>query len=177
MVEKLENKNNSQENIVQKISKLLLTNKQKMIREEDLKNLCDENLNFNEIIAAVYSSLENVGFNLIKTKFQEQMYYVLIAKGKDDDITPSQYGILALILALSKEIDENMKVGDLKEIFSEVWSSDVESLIEKDYLRIIEDLDIIKVTPLTKAALFNVFQDLKLQNLIDVFKDEDSLKN
>ena len=160
------------EDIVKKIAKLILTHKQKMIKEDDLINLCNSSTNFDQIINEVYAYLQNVGFNLIKTTFQEQKYYVLIGDGKDDNITPSQYGTLSLILALSKEIDENMKIDDLKEIFSEVWSTDVEFLIENDYLRVIEDLNIIKVTPLAKATFFNILQDLKLQNLIDVLKND-----
>ncbi|MFX1397002.1 MAG: hypothetical protein ACFFAS_08155 [Promethearchaeota archaeon] len=156
------------EEIVKKISRIILTNQKKMIREEDLMNLCDVTINFEQVIGDVYAYLQNVGFELIKTTFQNQKYYVLIAEGKDDQITPSQYGTMALILGLSKELDENMKISDLKDIFSEVWTSDVEFLIEKDYLRKIEELDIIKVTPLAKATFFNIIGDLKLQNLIDV---------
>lgn len=158
--------------IVRKITKLILTNQQKMVREEDLKNLC-EGSNFDQIINEVYLNLKKVGFELITTKFLDQKYYVLTSEGKDDNITPSQYGTLALIVALSKEVDENIKVDDLKEIFSEVWTSDVEFLIENDYLRriSIEDLELVKITPLGKAALKNIIQDIQLKNLIEVYKD------
>jgi len=158
--------------IVRKITKLILTNQQKMVREEDLKNLC-EGSNFDQIINEVYLNLKNVGFELIATKFLDQKYYVLTSEGKDDNITPSQYGTLALIVALSKEVDENIKVEDLKEIFSEVWTSDVEFLIENDYLRKISigDLELVKITPLGKAALKNIIQNIQLKNLIEVFKD------
>ena len=148
------------------ITKIILTNKQKMIREEDLKNLCENSLDFNQIINSVYVNLKNVGFELITTKFLEQKYFVLTSEGKDDNITPTQYGILALILALSKEVDENINLNDLKEMFSEVWTSDVEFLIEKDYLRKIkiDNLEVVKITPLAKAVLKNIIQDLKLEN-------------
>ena len=158
--------------IVRKITKLILTNQQKMLRDEDLKNLC-EGSNFDQIINEVYLNLKKVGFELITTKFLDQKYYVLTSEGKDDNITPSQYGTLALIVALSKEVDENIKVDDLKKILSEVWTSDVEFLIENDYLRkiSIDDLELVKITPLGKAALKNVIQDVQLKNLIEVFKD------
>ena len=107
------------EDIVKTISKLILTNQQKMIREDDLRNLI-ENYDFDQIINQVYENLHKIGFELIKTKFLDQNYYVLTAGGKDDNITPSQYGTLALILALSKELDENVKIDDLKDIFSSV---------------------------------------------------------
>jgi len=163
---------NDHDDVVKKIARVILTHNQKMIREEDLLNICGESLNFDQIMIDVYTYLKKVGFDLVKTSFQEQKYYVLIAEGKDDQITPSQYGTLALILALTKEIDENMKVSDIKEIFSEVWTSDVKPLIEKDYLREFDDLGIIKVTPLAKAMFYSIHQDLKLQNLIDVFKNK-----
>lgn len=165
---------NNYEEIVKKITRLILTNQQKMIREEDLKNIYDSSLglDFNKIISDVYGQLKKVGFELIKTEFLEQKYYVLISEGKDDNITPSQYGTLALILALSKEVDENMKISDLKEMFSDVWNSGVDFLIENDYLRKIEDLGVVKVTPLAKATFFNILPDLKLKNLLEVFENK-----
>ncbi|MFX0073157.1 MAG: hypothetical protein ACFFAO_18925 [Candidatus Hermodarchaeota archaeon] len=163
--------NTELEEKVRLITKIILTNQQKMIREEDIKNLCDK-FDFEEIINNVYGNLQKVGFELITTKFLEQKYYVLTTEGKDDNITPSQYGTLALILALSKEIDENIKLSDLKEIFSDVWESDVEFLISQDYLRKIdiEGLDIVKVTPLGKAIMKNVIENLQLKNLLKTFK-------
>ena len=165
---------NNYEEIVRKITRLILTNQQKMIREDDLKNMYDSSLgiDFNKIISDVYEQLRKVGFELVKTNFLNQKYYVLISEGKDDNITPSQYGTLALILALSKEVEENMKISDLKEMFSEVWNSDVDFLIENDYLRKIEDLGVVKITPLAKATFFNILPDLKLKNLLDVFENK-----
>ncbi|MHA1490189.1 MAG: hypothetical protein ACTSRI_11115 [Promethearchaeota archaeon] len=161
------------EEIIKNITNIILTNQQTMIREEDLINLCDKSLDFSQIISRVYVNLKNVGFELIATKFLNQKYYVLTSEGKDDNITPSQYGTLALILALSKEVDENMKLNDLKEMFSEVWTSDVKFLIENDYLRTmkIKDLEVVRPTPLGKAILKNIIQDLQLKNLLDVFKN------
>ena len=163
---------NEYDDVVKKIARVILTHQQKMIREEDLLNLCGESINFENAMIDVYSYLRNVGFDLVKTSFQEQKFYVLITEGKDDKITPSQYGTLALILALTKEIDENIKIDDLKEIFSEVWNSDIQPLIAMDYLREIEELEIIKVIPLGKAMFYSVYKDLKLQNLIDIFKNK-----
>ncbi len=146
-----------------------------MIREKDLVNLCDDSLDFNLIISNVYENLKSVGFELITTKFLEQKFFVLTTEGKDDNITPSQYGTLALILALSKEIDENMQLTDLKEMFSEVWNTDIEFLIKNDYLRQIkiENLDIVKVTPLGKATMKEIIQNLQLKNLLEVFKQKE----
>ena len=81
---------------------------------------------------------------------------------------------MALVLALSKEVDENIKLDDLKDMFSDVWKSDIEFLIENDYLRQIkiENLNIVKVTPLGKATMKNIIQNLQIKNIIDVFKQK-----
>ena len=157
------------EEVVRNITRIILTNPQKMIREEDLRNLC-KNFEFNNIISKVYLNLKNVGFELITSKFLDQNYYILTSYGKDDNITPSQYGTLALILALSKEVDENIKINDLKEIFGNVWNSDIKFLIDNDYIREFENLGIIKITPLGKALLKNIVQDLQLKSLLRIFE-------
>jgi len=156
------------EEVVKNIAKIVLTSPQKMIREEDLR-VISKDFEFEEIISAVYLNLKNLGFEFIKSKFLEQVYYVLTSEGKDDSITPSQYGTLALILALSKELDENLEINDLEEIFKVVWTSDVDFLINNDYLRRFEDQNILRITPLGKALLKNVLQDLDLKNLLETF--------
>ncbi|MFX1417391.1 MAG: hypothetical protein ACFE9N_00580 [Promethearchaeota archaeon] len=163
--------NSEVDEIVKNITKLILTNPQKIIREEDLKNL-SKDFDFQEIMSGVYLNLRNVGFELIKTNFLEQKLYILTSDGKDDNFTPSQYGILALIIALSKEVDENIKIDDLKEIFYEVWDTDVQFLIDNDYLRRFDELGIIKITPLGKATFKNIIKDLHLQNLLNLFESE-----
>jgi len=160
--------NETFEEVVKNIAKIVLTSPQKMIREEDLR-IISKNFEFEEIISAVYLNLKKIGFEFIKSKFLDQIYYVLTSEGKDDSITPSQYGTLALILALSKEIDENLEINDIEEIFKDVWTSDVEFLIKNDYLRRIEDQNILRITPLGKALFKNVLQDLDLKNLLEAF--------
>ena len=157
------------EAVVKNIAKLVITSPQKMIREEDLMILT-KNLNFEQVISAVYSNLRNVGFEFIKSRFLDQNYYILTSEGKDDRVTPSQYGTLALILALSKELDENLDINDLKDIFKEVWNTDMKFLIENDYLRRIENQNILKITPLGKALLKNIIKDIELKNLLEAFK-------
>ena len=160
--------NETFEEVVKNIAKLVLTSPQKMIREEDLR-IISKDFEFEEIISAVYLNLKNIGFEFVKSKFLDQVYYVLTSEGKDDNITPSQYGTLALILALSKELDENLEINDLEEIFKVVWTSDVEFLINNDYLRRFEDQNILRITPLGKALLKNILQDLDLKNLLETF--------
>jgi predicted transcriptional regulator len=157
------------EEIVKNIAKIVITSPQKMIREEDLLILT-KNLDFEQVISAVYINLKNVGFEFIKSRFLDQNYYILTSEGKDDRVTPSQYGTLALILALSKELDENLDLNDLKDIFKEVWNTDMKFLIENDYLRKINDQNILKITPLGKALLKNIIKDIELKNLLKAFK-------
>ncbi|MFW9881509.1 MAG: hypothetical protein ACFFG0_51245 [Candidatus Thorarchaeota archaeon] len=161
---------NNLEDTIRNITKIILVNPQKMIREEDLKTLC-KNFDFDLIMSEIYLKLKDIGFELIKTTFLEQTFYILTSEGKDDTVTPSQYGTLALILALSKEVDENMKIEDLKEIFHEVWDTDIKFLINNDYLRKFDEIGIIKVAPLGKAIMKNIIRDIRLKNLLDVFRE------
>jgi len=165
----LEIENNNKIEVGKIITKMILINPQKVIREEDLRNL-SKGFNFEIVMSEVYLSLKNVGFELIKTKFMEQQFYILTSDGKDDKITPSQYGILALIIALSKEVDENIKINDLKEIFTDVWPIEIQFLIDNDYLRKFDDF--IRVTHLGKAIMKNIYKDLKLKYLLNVFENE-----
>lgn len=167
----MEIESNNENEVVRLITKLILINPQKVIREEDLRNL-SKKFNFEIVMSEVYLSLKNVGFELIKTKFMEQQFYILTSDGKDDNITPSQYGILALIIALSKEVDENIKINDLKKIFTDVWPTDIKFLIDNDYLREFSELNIIRVTHLGKATMKNIYKDLKLKNLLNVFENK-----
>ncbi|MFO8019380.1 MAG: hypothetical protein R6U96_12155 [Promethearchaeia archaeon] len=169
-------KNVSFESTVKKITNLILTNQSKMIREEDLRVLCHKSLKFEDVIAEIYQRLKDIGFELVTSTFLNQKYYLLTTVGKDDSISPSQYGTLALIIALTKEVNEDIKLEDLKELFSDLWDTDVQFLIENDYLRKIkvENLEIVKVTPLGKAIMKNIIQNLKVKNLIDIFQQETS---
>ncbi|MFX1456318.1 MAG: hypothetical protein ACFFDB_13170 [Promethearchaeota archaeon] len=157
------------EEVVRNITKIILTNPQKMIREEDLKNL-SRNFDFETTMSKIYLNLQDIGFELIKTTFLEQTFYIVTSEGKDDNVTPSQYGVLALIVALSKEVDENLQIEDLKEIFKEIWDTDIEFLIENDYLRKFEDLGIIKVAPLGKAIMKNIIGNIQLKSLLELLK-------
>jgi hypothetical protein len=158
------------EEVVRKITKIVLNNPQKMIREEDLKNL-SKDFNFETIMSDIYVNLQNIGFELIKTTFLGQKFYILTSEGKDDNVTPSQYGTLALIVALSKEVDENIKIEDLKEIFTDTWDTEVQFLIDNDYIRRFEELGIIKVAPLGKAIMKNIIADIQLKNLLELFEE------
>ena len=143
-----------------------------MIREDDLKNLCPIKGNFDQVVSLLYNKYKELGIELIMSQFLGEKYYILTFEGKEKDITPGQYGTLALLIAYSNEIDENMSLDEIKEIFSEVWDTDIQSFLQQDYLRIVtmKDLQVIKITPLGKSLLKNVIKDLQLKNLLDVFE-------
>ena len=162
--------NNNVENIIKSITKVILTNPLKMIREEDIRNLCKD-YDFDTIISKIYINLKAIGFELISSRFIDQNFYIVTSEGKDDKITPSQYGVLVLILAYSKEVDENIKIDELKDLFSDLWDSDVKYLIENDYLREFTDLGIIKITPLGKAIFKNIIQNLTLKDILKLFEE------
>ncbi len=160
-------------NTVKSISRVILTSRQKMIMENDLITLAGEQ-DFNTVISLVYENLKNLGFDLVKTKFLEHTYYILTTEGISDDLTSSQYGVLSLILALSKELDDNLRIEDLKSIVSDMWESDVEKLIQLDYIRKldIEGYEVIRLTPLGKAVMKNVINDLKLDSLLNILEEK-----
>ena len=157
--------------MIREIAKLILTNKKKMVKEEDLIRLYDKSTSdFDETFKDLYEQFNKLGFELIKSEFQGNIYYVLTSEGKDDNITPSQYGSLALIAALSKEVNENIKIEDLKEIFKDQWNLDIKFLIDNDFLRKIDDLGIVKITPIGKAILKEILPDLSLDKLLNIFE-------
>jgi len=153
------------------IAKLILTNKKKMVKEEDLIRLYDKSTSdFDETFKDLYEQFNKLGFELIKSEFQGNNYYVLTSEGKDDNITPNQYGSLALIAALSKEVNENIKIEDLKEIFKDQWNSDIKFLIDNDILRKIDTMGIVKITPIGKSILKEILPDLSLEKLLNMFE-------
>ncbi|MHA1803736.1 MAG: hypothetical protein ACTSU4_04300 [Promethearchaeota archaeon] len=158
--------------IVKTLSKFLLQNQALMAREEDLKNLYPNESEFPQVISLLYEKFKEIGIELITSKFHGEKYYILTMEGKDKEISPEQYGILALLIAYSKEFDENMNLKDVKEIFSDVWETDIQFLINKDYMRIskLQDLEMIEITPLGKALLKNIVKDLQLKNLLEIFE-------
>jgi len=158
---------------VRKISRLILTSPQKLIREEDLRNMIKDH-DFNQIIGKVYHDLKQVGFELIKTKFQDETYYILTTEGKDDEITPTQYGILAILIALTNELGENLNLAYMKDLFVDLWEIDIKPLVKDNYLQIDENLGILRVSPLGKALLKEIAKNLTLKNLLSSFNLDDN---
>ncbi len=171
---------NSLNETIKTIGKYLIQNQQRMVREEDLKNLCPSSVDFNQLISPLYTKYKEIGIELISSNFLGEKYYILTMEGKDKSISPGQYGILALLIAYSNEIDENMNLSEIKEIFSDVWTTDIQIFLDQDYLRIItmNDHEVMRVTPLGKSLLKNIIKDLKLKNLMELFENPaSSLQN
>ena len=81
---------------------------------------------------------------------------------------------MAIIATLGKDLEEVIPIKDVKEIFKEIWDTDIKFLIDNDYIRKNEELNIIRLSPLGKAVLKNIYKDLRLDNLIKIFENENS---
>ena len=81
---------------------------------------------------------------------------------------------MAIIATLGKDLEEVIPIKDVKEIFKEIWDTDIKFLIDNDYIRKNEELKIIRLSPLGKAVLKNIYKDLRLDNLIKIFENENS---
>ena len=66
-------RNTNFEDTIEQITRLILTSPQKMIREEDLRNL-SKNFNFEDIISNIYMNLKKVGFEIVTSKFLNQKF-------------------------------------------------------------------------------------------------------
>ena len=173
MVKKLAN-NDNVEQFVENICKIIITNERKVIKEQDLLKICPESVNFDVIISNVYNNLKKIGFELVKTTFLEEKYYILTTDGKDRDLSPTHYGILALIIALNNELGENLNYFELKNILKEVWEN-VEFLLDNKYLAQIKTggQKIIKLTPLGKGVLKNLISEIDLKKFFNLFVTKD----
>lgn len=171
----MENRNlNNANDLVKKICKIILTNEKKMIKEKDLIEICLNSGNFDKIIKEVYNNLRNIGFELVKTSYLEEKYYILTTEGKEKILSPVHYGILSLIVALNNELGENLNYFELKNIFANVWEN-VEYLIKHNYLTQIKSKDhnLIKITPIGKGVLKNMISEINLKKILEIFNIKD----
>jgi hypothetical protein len=157
------------ENLFKRISQIVLQSDSQMIKEENIRNLCPDEEEFQEIISTLLKSLKTMGFSLIRTTYENERYFVITIPGKDSDISPSMYGVMGLILSVYNELGKDMELDEIKKIFKENWE-DIESLVEIEYLKIekVDNIQILKITPLGKAAFKNVLKELKIKNIIDL---------
>jgi len=157
--------------LLQQISRLIIKNKKKIVKERDIINLCSDEEEYKRIIPVLVQNFKLIGFSLIRTTFQGKRYFVLTTPGKDDAISPSMYGALGLIIALYNEVGRNIELTKIKQIFKELWD-EVEELITHNYLQISKDkgIDILTITPIGKAAFKNILKELNLPKILS-FQD------
>ena len=155
--------------LMARLSRILLQNQNGMVKELDIRNLCSSDEEYSQIIPQLVKNFKNLGLSLIRSKFQGDRYYVLTTPGKDSKITPSMYGTMALLIATINEVGNNLKLSEMKQIFKDVWQ-DIESLLSIEYLALIntKNGEKIEITPLGKGAFKNIMKDLNLKMLSDM---------
>ncbi len=152
-----------------KLSQILLSNQKSMIKEQDIINLCENDEEYKEIIPHLVKNFQNIGVSLIRTSYQGKRYFVLTIGGKDQNITPSMYGTMALLVSLYNEVGEDVSLKELKKLFSNVWS-DIEALISANYLHITKDEpdEKIEITPIGKGAFKNIIKELNIKKILEI---------
>jgi hypothetical protein len=159
--------NDEYERKIKKISKILLESSNKMIKERDLATYIQDEQLFNEMIEDLNSRFEKIGYEIIKTNFINEIYYILTSEGIDKNLTPQMYGILAIIIGLNKEMNSNLTIEESKEIFSNVWE-EITFLKENDYLieYSIDNTNYLIPTPTAKVIFRNFLSDLDLDKIL-----------
>ena len=159
---------------LRKISKIFLEGTNRMLSEKDLLNYLDNFDLLEDILDDLNARFENIGYEIISTVFLKEKYYLLTTEGKDMRLNPEQYGILAIILGIYKEIGRNLTVNEFKDLFSNVWS-DIEFLLKSRYLseNTIKNETHIVPTPLTKILFKNVIDQIELTKILNEFEFKD----
>lgn len=151
---------------INRLSQVILQGR--MIRQQDLQNLCSSAEEFVQTIPELIKNFQAIGLSLARTTFKGDKYFILTSPGKDPSISPSMYGTLALILTMYNEIGSDLPVEQMRKLFQEVWS-DVEQLMDANYLQVdsTQQEEHLLITPMGKAAFKNIVKNLKFKELID----------
>ncbi len=159
----------NQESKIKRICRLLLESQEKTIKEKDLLILVenDEGL-FQEIIGEVYSRFEEIGYELIRTSFMDESYYLLASSGMDKNLTPQMYGILGLIFSFQKEFSRDISLPEAKEIFASQWQ-EISFLQEMGYLQehILQKETYLLITPIGKVIFKDIISNIALDVILD----------
>jgi hypothetical protein len=152
---------------ISKICRLILQNEKKMTKELDIINLCTNSEELEELLPEIVARFEQIGFNLVRSKYRNEKYYVLTGIGKDDQISPKMYGALGLIIAYFNELGEEQPVTELKVIFAEIWD-EITQLINLNYLQIFPGMkgEMLVITPLAKACFRSVLKELDFKKYL-----------
>lgn len=156
---------------VKKISKIFLEGTSRMLSEKDLLNYLDNSDLLEDVLDDLNARFENIGYEIISTVYLKKKFYLLVTQGKDMRLNPEQYGILAIILGINKEIGRNLTMNEVKELFSNVWR-DIKYLIEFGYLseNTIKNETHIILTPITKILFKNVIDQIGITKILSEFK-------
>lgn len=159
---------------VKKISKIFLEGTNRMLSEKDLLIYLDSIDLLEELLDDLNARFENIGYEIISTVFLKEKYYLLATEGKDMRLKPEQYGILAIILGINKEIGRDLAVNEFKDLFSNVWR-DIEFLLKSGYLseNTIKKETYFILTPLTKILFKNVIDQIALTKILNEFEFKD----
>ncbi len=161
--------NDDSEQIIQRMCKLLLESNEKVIKEKDLLNLVqnDDDL-FQDVIGEVNSRFEQIGYELIRTSFMQEVYYLLATSGMDKQLTPQMYGIMGLIFSFQKEFGRDLTLEESKTIFSDAWD-EIIFLKEQGYLfeHTTKTTSSLLITPTGKVLFKDILTDLSLNSILD----------
>jgi len=144
-----------------------------MIKEQELINFCESEEEFKKVIKQIVKNFEDLGLSLVRTTYKNKKYYVLTKPGKDSKISPSMYGILAMLISTYNELGADIPLVKIKQIFRNVWD-DIDLLIEEGYLNINQKRgeEHLVITPLAKASFKDIIKDLDLKRIMEMIEKE-----
>ncbi|MHA1110552.1 MAG: hypothetical protein ACTSRE_05585 [Promethearchaeota archaeon] len=159
----------NQNSKIKRICRLLLESQEKTIKEKDLLTLVenDDDL-FQEIIGEVHTRFDELGYELIRTTFMDEAYYLLASSGMDKNLTPQMYGILGLIFSFQKEFSRDLSLPEAKDIFKSQWQ-EILFLQEKGYLQeqTLQKETYLLITPIGKVIFKDLISDISLDAILD----------
>ncbi len=159
----------NQETNIKRICRLLLESQEKTLKEKDLLALVqNDDLLFQELISEVHSRFDQIGYELIRTTFMEESYYLLAGSGMDKNLTPQMYGILGLIFSFQKEFSRDLTLNESQDIFKSQWQ-EIIFLQEKGYLQehTLHKETYLLITPIGKVIFKDIISDMSLNAILD----------
>ena len=144
--------------------------KKKYLKQEDVIKRIEKTKNLEKIENILFDRFNAIGLELVKIKYDHDMYYVVIISRQAPDIDAVTMGVF-LVLAGFLELNQgrrNSKI--IEEMFYE-HRSKLTRLQEEEYIKI-DNNDDYRITPLGKAILFDVWDNLPkiLQEKLDTLK-------
>jgi len=159
----------NQDSKIKRICRLLLESQEKTIKEKDLLTLVenDDDL-FQEVIGEVNTRFDELGYELIRTTFMDEIYYLLASSGMDKNLTPQMYGILGLIFSFQKEFSRDLSLPEAKDIFKSQWQ-EILFLQEKGYLheQTLQKEIYLLITPIGKVIFKDLISEISLDTILD----------